>query len=551
MNEKIAVRYKNNVYDYDKNTTFLTISKDFKKDFRYEIIGVLVDNEIAELSEKLTRPCFVDFVDLKSNVGNRIYERGLIYLYMYSVKSVLGEDTLLQVENSIDKGVYTTVNKPLNQYNLLEIEKTMKKFVEDDIIFEKSTILRKEAIKYFNSINRKDKADILKYISNTYITLYKFKNMYDYFYGEMPYSSGVLKDFKLDIVEDKGIVLSFPSVYSETTAISYTHHNKLFNAFEEYREYQKRVGICSVSNLNERVSSGAIGDLIRIDETMQNQNLLAIAKEIFERKDKIKLVLIAGPSSSGKTTTSKKIESYLSGFGLIPHAISLDDFFKEKYETPKDENGNYDFESLNAIDVELFNTTLEKLLNEEEVLLPTYNFIAGKKEYKKKLKIDGKDVLIVEGLHGLNEELTNKIARDQKYKIYISPLTNISVDNHNRIHMTDTRLIRRMIRDSRTRGYDAASTIKTWRDVRKGEEQYVFPFQDDSDYIFNTAFVYELGVLKTYVEPLLFSVDVNDPGYSEALRLINFLRNFLPIPSDDVPSDSLLREFIGNSCFRL
>jgi len=411
-------------------------------------------------------------------------------------------------------------------------------------------ILRKEAINYFKKINRNDKADILKYISNTYITLYKFKNNYDYFYGEMPYSSGAIDKFRLDLIETKGIVLSFPNVYLDTEEINYKHHTKLFNEFEIYNKYQKDIKISNVADLNESVSTNKIGRIIRIDETFQNQNLFNIAKEIYSKKDKIKLVLIAGPSSSGKTTTSRKIELYLQGLGLIPHALSLDDFFKEKYETPKDENGNYDYESITAIDIDLFNNTLEKLLNGEETLMPTYNFLTGKKDYKSKLQIDGNDVLIVEGLHGLNEELTKKVDRESKYKIYLSPLTNLNIDRYNRMHTTDTRLIRRMLRDSQTRGSNASETISSWKEVRKGEEKYVFPYQDDCDCIFNTALVYELSVLKTYVEPLLFSVDVDDQGYSEALRLINLLRNFLPIPSDDIPYDSILREFIGNSCFK-
>lgn len=551
MNDAIAVKYKDKVYNYNKNTTFLEISTDFKEDFKYEIVGVLVDNEIAELNEKLIRPCFIDFVDLKSSVGNRIYERGLVYLYMYAVKMVMGEDAVVKISHSIDKGVFTLISKPTNQYNMQEIEKAMRQLVNENIIFEKSNILRKEAIKYFDKTDRQDKAGILKYISNTYITLYKFKNMYDYFYGEMPYSSGALKEFRLDLIEGKGIVLSYPSMYSGTDDIVYTHHDKLFGAFEEYGLYQNRLKINSIAELNEAVSNNSIGDLIRIDETFQNQKLLEVANEIYSKKENIKIILIAGPTSSGKTTTSKKIEMYLTGLGLVPHSLSLDDFFKEKYETPKDEDGNYDFECLNAIDIELFNNTLQSLLSGQETLMPTYNFISGKKEYKKKLKINEVDVLIVEGLHGLNDELTSKIPRESKYKIYLSPLTNLNIDNCNRIHTTDTRLIRRMIRDSKSRGYNASQTISSWKDVRKGEEKYVFPFQADSDYIFNTAFVYEIGVLKTYVEPLLFSVDINDPGYSEALRLINFLRKFLPIPPDDVPTDSILREFIGNSCFKI
>ena len=305
----------------------------------------------------------------------------------------------------------------------------------------------------------------------------------------------------------------------------------------------------NVSELNKIVSTGSISDIIRIDETFQNNRLLKIARKIEEKKDKLKIVLIAGPSSSGKTTTTKKLSMYLRSFGMNPHVISMDDYFKERKDTPRDANGEYDFESLATMDLELFNKQMASLLNHEEVLMPTFNFLLGMKEYKKTLKLGDDDLLLIEGIHGLNPEILKNIPDEAKCRIYLSPLTALNLDNQNRISTTDNRLLRRIIRDNRTRGYKVEDTLKSWKKVRDGEEKNIFPYQDDADFTFNTALIYELGVLKTYAEPLLYSVEASSPYYEEAKRLINFLRVFLPIPSEDIPDDSILREFIGKSCF--
>ena len=325
----------------------------------------------------------------------------------------------------------------------------------------------------------------------------------------------------------------------------------MFNSFDNFAKWCQTIGISNAADLNEIISQGKYNELIRLSETYYNNQLSNIAEKIYNNKNNVRLVLIAGPSSSGKTTTSKKLEVYLQSKGIKTHQISIDDYFYNRDKTPRLPNGELDTESLNAVDVTLFNKHLTKLLEGETVELPEYNFLLGKREYNgKKLKIGKDDMIIIEGLHGLNDDLTLSIERKNKYKIYISALTQLNVDNHNRIHTSDTRKLRRIIRDNKYRSYNSSTTLKMWKTIREGEEKFIFPYQDDADVIVNSALVYEMGILKTYAEPLLFSVEETDENYPEALRLINLLRNILPIPSDDVPKDSVLREFIGGSCFK-
>lgn len=324
----------------------------------------------------------------------------------------------------------------------------------------------------------------------------------------------------------------------------------VYDAFNGHTSWASKIGISNASHLNKIVSLGNYNDAIRLAELHYEGQLTRISDMIYENKNNIKIVLLAGPSSSGKTTTAKKLGISLRSIGFKTHYVSIDDYFLEKEQTPKDENGEYDFESIDAIDLELFNKHLVKLLAGEKVLMPEYNFITGKKEYKKRfLQLEENDILIIEGLHALNDQLTSSIKRKNKFKIFICPYTQINIDNHNYVHTSDTRKLRRIVRDSKTRGKSAADTLKMWKKIRAGEKKYIFPFQRDIDSIINSAMVYEIGVLKTYVEPLLFSVDEKDEMYPEAIRLINLLRNFLPIPSDDIPRDSVLREFIGKSGF--
>ena len=537
---------------YPKGTTYYEISKDRAHLFDGEILAVKVNNHVHELSGTPDDTVHIEFLDLSTKTGNDIYEKGIIALFVSAAKTVLGNDLIVKVENSIDKGIYIKVENVLLDESILnELELAMHQLSRENIRFKKVSVSRNDAITYFTKNNRMDKVHNLKYISNTYINLYKFNNVYDYFYSKMPYSSKALNRFKLNYIDETGLVLSYPTIYNPTDVKTYTHHEKLFEKFNEYTKWGKIVNVSNAADLNKVLSNGEIGDLIRISESFAESTLMNICGTISEKRDVLKLILLGGPSSSGKTTTSKKLAMYLKSKGLRPIPISIDDYFHDRENTPKDANGNFDFESLRAVDVEMFNVHLNKLLNGEEVKTPTYNFIAGTKEFiTEPLKLNDNDILIIEGLHALNKNLTATVDPMYKFKMYISPLTQMNIDNNNRVHTTDVRLLRRLIRDNRYRGHSPSVTLKLWKDVRRGEEKFVFPFQDEADIIYNSALIYEIGILKTYVEPLLFSVPRTDENYLEALRLINFLRNFLPIPSDEIPRDSILREFIGGSCFR-
>ena len=553
MNKMIKINYKDlEIKEFPSGTTLKEISDSFKHYYNYPILIGQVENDMTELSEPITRSSKVNFYDKSSGVGNSIYGRTTQFLLVVAVKKVLGYDVEVIIDYSIDKGYYAEiVGYDIDKNIVKQIEEKMYELVKMNLIITKFSVSRFDAIKYFKSKKQMDKVKVLKYISNSYINLYRIDDVYDYFYGDIAYSTSQIDDFKLTYIKNNGFVLSYPTTYNPECTLDYVHHEMLFTKFSEYSKWGHIIGVNNAADLNEIISEGKYNNLIRLSETYYNNQLSQIANEIYENKNNIKLVLIAGPSSSGKTTSSKKLEVYLQSKGIKTHQISIDDYFFDRDKTPKLENGELDTESLNAVDVTLFNKHLSQLLEGKTVELPEYNFLIGKREYNgKKLKISDNDVIIVEGLHGLNDDLTSSIERKQKYKIYISALTQINIDNHNRVHTSDTRKLRRIIRDNKYRSYNASKTLSMWKNIREGEEKFIFPYQDDANYIINSALVYELGILKTYAEPLLFSVPEDDPNYPEALRLINLLRNFLPIPSDEIPKDSVLREFIGGSCFK-
>ena len=426
----------------------------------------------------------------------------------------------------------------------------MLEIADKNITITKCRVNRNEAIEYYESKKEISKVNLLKCTFDSHITLYKMGGMYDYFFSLMPPSTGDLRYFDLKFLNGRGIVLLFPTIYLDGIK-EYEHHPKLFEVFREYQKWADIMKIGNVPALNKIVSNGRADDIIRIDEMLQSNRLLNIARDIVSKKNSIKIILIAGPSSSGKTTSCRKLSMYLRSFGLEPKEISMDDYFIDRDKTPKDENGEYDFECLEALDIKKFDSDVKKLLNGEKVKLQKYNFIKGESEPGTEDVILGEnEVLIIEGIHALNEKILTSIERNKKYKIYLCPLTILNIDIHNRISTTDNRLLRRIVRDNRTRGYKVEDTLRVWRKVRLGEEKHIFPNQDAADATFNTALIYELGVLKTYVEPLLYSVSSNSPYYEEARRLINVLKTFLPIPSDAMPDDSILREFIGGSCFK-
>ena len=535
--------------EYVKGIKVKEILNKMSKEEREDAILIKYNNKKVDLETELKKNGTLQIYDINTLEGNRIYERGLLYLFIYVTNNVLEKDTKVIVKHSIDKGIFCKIDKKVEDKDVLEIKKQMKEIVSKNISFTKMDTTKYEAIEYFKSIKREDKAKTLFYDTSKYVSLYKLDENYNYIVGDLPSSTGVLKYFDLSLIKDKGIVVRFPSIYDNKKVKRYTHHTNYFNTLEEYSAWGNNLNINNIGELNDYITSNKPADIIQLSEIMQDYKLLSIAEQIVLNKEDYKIILLSGPSSSGKTTSAMKLSLYLKSLGLNPTHLSLDDYFHERAETPLGEDGKPDFESITAVDIKLFDSQISKLLKGTKVVVPTFNFIDGKKEYKRTVQLKENDILIIEGLHALNEELLTNIPKKKKFKIYVSPLTYINIDNDNRISMTDLRLLRRMVRDNRTRGYSPSVTLGTWMKVRSGEEKHVFPYQDNADALFNTSLAYELSVLKTYAEPLLFSIKEDDPEYQTAQRLIELLKFVLPIPSESVPKTSILREFIGDSYF--
>ncbi len=541
----ITIKYNGEKYTYPKGTSLLEISKDFQSEFKEKIIVGMVDGTICDLSYNVFNNSEVVFYDRTSSIGNKVYESGLLFVLSIAFKEVLGSKII--VKYSLDTGIFIKTEKLISSDDLDVVKNKVKEISEANYPIDKLLINRKEAISYYEKLGESDKSELLKYNTNTNVNLYKLNNTYDYFFGNLPVSTSYIDDFKLTLIDRNSFVVTYPNIY--TNKLVYKHHEKLFNAFKSYSDWCGILNINSICDLNRIISEGNIDDYILLAESYQNQGLYEIAKNIYFDKN-IKIVLISGPSSSGKTTFSKKLQLLLRGCGLNPKTLSIDNYFVDRDKTPLDEEGNYDYECIEALKLDQFNRDLNKLLAGEKVKIPTYNFILGKGEYiDEPMELGNNEILIIEGLHALNNELTALIPKRYKFKIYLSPLVTMNLDNHNRIKTTDVRILRRIIRDNRTRGYDCSASLESWHRVRKGEEKNVFPFQDEADVIFNSTLFYELGVLKTYAEPLLFKVGETDKNYKEAVRLLNLLKNVLTIPSDSIPKDSIIREFIGNSYF--
>lgn len=514
-----------------------------------EVIAVIIDNDITELSTKLKEDTKMKLIKIKDRMGAKIYRSGLKFLYITAVKELFGRNTNVELLHSLDKGIYTRINLELNNTMVDEIKAKMHELVSKDIRITKVVTSRKEAISYFNSIKEYEKSLTYKQMTGEMLTLYSMLDYYNYFYTKMPYSTKILTSFDLTLTTDKGVMLEYPSTY-DMKIPKYTHMPQVLNVFDNYAVWAEKLGVKYVSEVNNVVINGKIKEFIELNEIKQNNDLLEIANKIQNNINDIKIVLIAGPSSSGKTTTCKKLALYLKSKGLNPFTLSTDDFFKDRNETPKNEKGEYEYDIPEAIDIDLFNEKLDALLKGEETTLPTYNFLTGEKEYKHPpVSLKNRDLLIVEGIHTLNELLTSKIPRKNKLKIYISPFTPLGLDRHNHVSTVDLRLIRRIVRDARTRGYNAENTLKSWRNVRISEEKYIFPYQKEADIVLNTALIYELGILKTFAVPLLYNVGYKSEFYTEAIRIINFLKIFLNIPESALPETALLREFVGGGYF--
>lgn len=548
MEDKIIVEIEgvgNVVTSVDK--TIYDLMKE--QNLENEVIAVIIDNDITELSTKLREDTKMKLIKIKDRMGAKIYRSGLKFLYITAVKELFGRNTNVELLHSLDKGIYTRINLELNNTMVDEIKAKMHELVKEDIRITRVVTSRKEAISYFNSVKEYEKSLTYKQMTGEMLTLYSMLDYYNYFYTKMPYSTKILTSFDLTLTTDKGVMLEYPSTF-DMKIPEYTHMPQVLNVFDNYAVWAEKLGVKYVSEVNNVVINGKIKEFIELNEIKQNNDLLEIANKIQNNINDIKIVLIAGPSSSGKTTTCKKLALYLKSKGLNPFTLSTDDFFKDRKDTPKNEKGEYEYDIPEAIDIDLFNEKLDALLKGEETTLPTYNFLTGEKEYKHSpVSLKNRDLLIVEGIHTLNELLTSKIPRENKLKIYISPFTPLGLDRHNHVSTVDLRLIRRIVRDARTRGYNAVDTLKSWRNVRISEEKYIFPYQKEADIVLNTALIYELGILKTFAVPLLYNVNYKSEYYTEAKRIINFLKIFLNIPESALPETALLREFVGGGYF--
>lgn len=537
------------VLEVKKGITLEEIKEKVQSEYNALIVAAKINNNLKELNFILKEDSEVEFVDLSTSIGQRIYQRSLSFVFIRAAMELLPE-CKVSVEHSLSKGLYCEIKHkhPINEDNVEAIEKRMKEIVSEDVNLVKENISKDEAKEIFRKFDMDAKEKLLRYREKDNINIYSCGWLKNYFYGYMVPSTGYLKNFKLKFYMP-GIIIQFPTKGEPDKIPAFKEQPKLAAIFREAEVWGNILNVGYVANLNELIEKGEYPELIRIAEALHEKKIAQIADMITQKEKRV--VLIAGPSSSGKTTFAQRLLIQLRVNGLRPITLSTDDYFVNREFTPRDEEGNYDFESLKAVDVDLFNEHLTKLIQGEEVHIPTFNFLTGTREYKgNKIKIHKDQPIIIEGIHGLNEKLTNDIPDNKKFRIYISALTQLNIDNHNRIPTTDTRLVRRIVRDSKYRGHSALTTLKLWKSVRRGEERNIFPFQEAADIMFNSALVYELAVLKKYAEPLLKEIDDKEPGYAEAKRLLKFLSYFKSIDDEgSILQTSILKEFVGGSCF--
>lgn len=546
------VRIEGEEREYAQETSYQEIAAEFQKKKENEIVLVTVDGKLQELYKKLKKDCEIGLVTTADDAGNRSYVRSVTQLMLKAVYDIVPKEKLekVSVQFSLSKGYYCKVtgDVTVDKAFLDQVRNRMWELVEKDIPFRKRSIHTDDAVTLFREHRMYDKERLFRYRRVSRVNIYTLGEYEDYYYGYMVPSTGILRYFELYLY-DEGFVLQMPRRKEPTVVPPFEPQKKLFCVLKESKEWGERIGVSTVGELNEKISKGKLNDIMLVQEALQEKKISEIARMITER-GKSKFIMIAGPSSSGKTTFSHRLSIQLQAHGWNPHLISLDDYFIERLKCPLDEFGKYDFESLRALDVEQFNIDMTALLKGEEVRLPIYNFKTGKREYRENnLKLGKEDVLVLEGIHGLNDALSYTIPKESKFKIYISALTQLNIDEHNRIPSTDGRLIRRMVRDNRTRNITAKGTLDMWDSVRRGEERYIFPYQEEADIMFNSALIYELAALKQFAEPILFQIEKEDPCYPEAKRLLKFLDYFLGITTEDIPKNSILREFVGKGCF--
>lgn len=533
-----------------EGTTIEDLAKRYQKNYPEKIVLSMFQGKLRELCKKITESGTLSFITMVHSDGRRTYRRGVTILMQKAVCNLWGKDTHVRVLYSLGQGYYCEmVDKSLTDEELKNLKEEMRRLAKEDLPIKKSSAKTHDAIRRFHQAHMYDKEKLLYYRRSSRVNIYELDGLVDYYYGYMVPSTGYLKYFDIQRYED-GFVLLFPN--KESTVVEPLETSrKLHLTLRSSREWSQMLEIGSVGALNEAISHGRGQELILTQEALMEEHIAALAAQIASQREK-KFVMIAGPSSSGKTTFSNRLSIQLAAKGLKPHPVGLDNYYADREFCPKNPDGTYDFECLEALDVKQFNEDMTRLLEGEEVEMPFFNFKTGKREYRgKTLQLGPEDVLVIEGIHGLNDKLSYTLPQESKFRIYISALVQLNIDEHNPLPTTDGRLLRRIVRDARTRGTTAKDTIAMWPSVRRGEEKNIFPFQEGADVMFNSALIYEIAVLKVYAEPLLFQIPQGCPEYLEAKRLLKFLDYFLPLPTEGISSNSLIREFVGGSCFNV
>ena len=550
----VKVTINGETKEYPCKITYGEIVKDYENTAEAPIILVMVNGRLRELHKHLKADCTIQFITTRDAIGNQTYKRSACLILLKAIYDVAGQDNTdkVVIHYSVGHGYFFTMKggTALTQEFIDRVKERMHEIVDANLPIMKRSVNTDEAIALFHKHHMYDKEKLFNYRRVSRVNLYSIESFEDYFYGFMANHTGYIKYFDLFLYEG-GFVLQLPDMAEPDKIPEFKPREKIFHVQKESQEWSDKLEISTVGDLNDKITREGIQDILLIQESMQEARISEIASQIAKAGNK-KIVMIAGPSSSGKTTFSHRLSIQLSAHGMKPHPIAVDNYFVDREKTPRDENGKFDFECLEAIDVERFNEDMLALLDGKRVELPVFNFKTGLREYRGDfLQLAQDDILVIEGIHGLNDKLSYALPKESKFKIYISALTQLNIDEHNRIPTTDGRLIRRIVRDARTRGSSAKDTIAMWPSVRRGEERNIFPYQEEADAMFNSALIYELACLKVYAEPLLFGIDKNEPEYVEAKRLLKFFDYFVPVPSEAVPYNSILREFIGGSCFNV
>ncbi len=551
---RYQVQVGEKIQEYEEGTTFETIAKDFQGQYEHQIVLGCENYKLFELRKTLKRDCQLQFITTGDAVGNQTYRRSMCLMLVKAIHDVCGHGATckVRIDFSLSKGYFCTISGDitLDEAFLLQVKNRMLEMVHTKMPIDKRSVHTDEAVAIFGKHGMHAKERLFEYRRVSKVNIYSMNEFEDYYYGYMVPDASYLPYFELYLYEE-GFVIQMPEKDAPTVVPTFKPQNKLFGVLNESTKWGDMMGIETVADLNDAVTRGKIQETILVQEALQEKKIGDIARTIVDKKN-VKFILIAGPSSSGKTTFSHRLSIQLRAHGIIPHPIAVDNYFVEREKTPRDKDGKYNFECLEAIDVEKFNQDMIDLLEGKEVCLPTFNFKTGRQEFNTPpKKLGAQDVLVIEGIHCLNDKLTYRLAKENKFKIYISALTQLNIDEHNRIPTTDGRLLRRMVRDARTRGTSAKNTIAMWPSVRRGEEENIFPYQEEADVMFNSALIYELAVLKQYAEPALYGIEKDCEEYIEAKRLLKFLDYFVGVGSEHVPANSLLKEFIGGGCFHI